>query len=441
MVKKILGFLFLFSMLFWSCATYQPPPPSFHVGSLPLVMVTGLSLDERILVEDAWKSIRQGNANKARKNLEKLGAENPFYLVGMGYVAYILQDLPSAENTFKAALAKHPDMVLTHMGLAQLYMDTNRKEQAFVEFREILKREPDQGWAKQNYESIRKAQTDEALFDGKTFLAEGDIEQSKASYLKALFYSPLSMEAHLALANIYKEENQLQNALIHLKTAVSNDPQNKKILNEYGDILFLAGDYKKSLEVYERLQNRDPRDANIKERIETIKNRLGIFELPSQYESIPATEAVSKEEVAALIGVKFKNVLEEHTRKPPIIIDIATSWAANFILKLTSIGILDVYPNHTFQPKKIVTKAEMAEILLRLIDSLKKRGFKFIQQIPLEKIQVPDVSSDNYYYQPILHLLSYDIMSLSQDKTFGPELPVSGSESIKFLNLILALIK
>ncbi len=104
-------------------------------------------------------------------------------------------------------------------------------------------------------------------------------------------------------------------------------------------------------------------------------------------------------------------------------------------------GILDIYPNHTFQPRKIVTRAEMAEILLRLINYLEKKGDKFIQQIPPERIQLPDVASHNYYYKAIIQILSYNIMDLSLNREFNPDLPVSGRESIKLFDIILALIK
>lgn len=58
-----------------------------------------------------------------------------------------------------------------------------------------------------------------------------------------------------------------------------------------------------------------------------------------------------------------------------------------------------------------------------------------------EKIQISDVSPENYYYQPILRIISHDIMNLSADRTFNPDLPVSGQESVRLLNIILALVK
>jgi len=440
LVKKIVIIFFLF-YLFWSCVTYQPPPPSIYVGNLPQTVVTELSLDERILIEEAWSNIKQGKGEKAAKIISKLGKESPFYYVGLGYASLLLNNFSESEMYFKQALKKSPQMSLVHLGLAQLYQKTGREDEAFVELREVLKREPDNLWAEESYSSLKTKKTEEAMNEAKSFLAHNQTEKSKQAFLKALYYSPQSTEAHLALAEIYKNEGHLQNALVHLRAAYQNNSQNKKILEVYADTLFKAEDYPRSLDIYERLQEIEPRNKKIKNRIKILKNRLGIFELPSQYKAIASSEAVSKEEVAALLVVKFKDFLDEPSSKPPIIIDISTSWASKYILKTTSLGILDVYSNHTFQPKKIVTRAEMAEILWRLINYLERKGFKLIRQIPLEKIKISDVSPQNFYYSPILQIISYDIMTLSSDKTFNPDLPLSGQEVERLLNIILTLIK
>jgi tetratricopeptide (TPR) repeat protein len=441
-VKRTLAALIiLISLLFWSCATYQPPPPNLYTGELPQSIVTELSLDERILVEDAWKSIRGGNTKNAQKNIEKLGSENSFYYVGMGYVAYLLGDSQTAEQYFKASLSYYPDVELAHFGLAQVFQDFNKVDSAFSEYREILKNDPDNPWAKPRYEEIKERKTEEALTKAKAFLSAGDAENSKESFLRALYYSPGSTVAHLALGNIYRDEGNFQNALLHLKAASTKEAENMDIRKVYADTLFQAGELKNSLGVYEDLLEKDPGDQEIRDRLETIKNRLGIFELPSQYNAIQSTESVTKEDVAALLSVKYKDIIDEQSGKPPIIIDVSTSWASRFILHTASLGILDVYPNHTFQPKKVITRAEMSEILFRLIEHLKRKDYSFIQQIPPNRIQISDVSPSNYYYRPIILLVSYDIMTLSQDRAFHPDQAVSGREVTKLLDLILALIK
>ncbi len=100
-----------------------------------------------------------------------------------------------------------------------------------------------------------------------------------------------------------------------------------------------------------------------------------------------------------------------------------------------------MYPNHTFQPQKIITRAEMAEVLHRLIRQLERQGYRFIQQIPPERIQITDVSPDNFYYRPIVLMISYDLMSLAAGRNFNPDQIVSGAEAGQYLDLILALIQ
>lgn len=440
MVRKAILILLFFSLA-WSCATYQPPPPSLFIGNLPQAVVAELSLDERILTEEAWENLRQGRGDKAQKLISKLGTESPFYYAGMGYASLLLTRISDSENYFKHALQNYPDMTLAHIGLAQVYQKTGNDDLAFVEFREILKREENNTWAQQSYQVLKERKTQESLDEAKTYLAHQDMEKSKEAFLKALYYSPQSTAAHLSLAEIFKKEDNLKNALVHLKAASTIEPDNKSILNVYAETLYQAEDYPRSLEVYERLLDLEPENDNIQTRVKTLKNRLGIFELPSQFDAIPASEAITKEEVAALIEVKFKDTLDEPKTQPPIIIDISTSWASKYILRAASLGLLDVYANHTFQPKKIVTRAEMADVLNKLINYLKRKNYVFISQIPPEKIQISDVSPDNYYYQPILHIISYAIMNLSTNRTFNPDLPVSGQEAIRLLDIILTLIK
>jgi Tfp pilus assembly protein PilF len=441
LVRKAYAFCFLIILLLGACATYQPPSISLYVDTLPQSIVTELSLDERIVIEEAWRSLKQGNGIKARKTLMRLDEQSPFYYVGMGYAYFMMNDIALAEDFFKAALRYSPEMNIIHLGLGQIYHKTGRDDLAFAEFREIIKEEPDHIWVKAQYESIKSQKTQESLDTGKAYSDAGDTGRGKEAFLRALYYSPENTEAHLALADIFQKEGNLESAIVHLGAASTNEPENTDVLKNYAEVLFTANENKLSFEIYERLAAAEPENQEFSQKIDILKNRLGIFELPSQYNAISATEAVSKEEMAALLAVKFKDILEKSTRKPPIIIDIATSWADDFILQMTSLGLLDIYPNHTFRPKKILTRAEMAEILLRLVNHLQDRGYRFIQQIPPENIQITDVSADNYYYQPIIQIVSYDIMGLSPDKTFEPDLPVSGQDSIRLLDIILGQIE
>ena len=442
MKRKFPGlFLGVAFLTLWSCLTVPPPPPSFHIESLPPSLVAGLSLEERIAFDDAWTSLKQGRGDKAQKMFARLSPQNPASAVGLGYAYFLNNDLSAAEESFKRAIESYPEIPTARIGLAQLYLKTGQNEKALTELREVIKRDPEHPWAKKEYEDLRARITEELSAQAESDLKQGLTEKGKEAYLKVLFYDPESLAANLALAAIYKKENKLSNALVHLKAASTNAPKNKQVLKDYAATLLQAGQAGRSLEAYERLLELDPNNTEVLGRVEDLKNKLGIYELPSQYEAIPAAEAISREHAAALIVVKFKDVMAGATAAPPIIVDIATSWASKFILKATALGILDVYDNHTFLPKKMVTRAEMAEILMRLVNYLKQKGYRFIQQFEPKKIQIADVSPDNYYFQPITQVIAYEIMNLPPQKTFRPEEGLSGQEAVGILDILLALIK
>ena len=441
MVKKVI-LLVPLCLILSACATVEPPlQPFLYIENLPPALVSSLSLEERIAVEEAWREIRIGRAAKAEKILLRLGPESPAYFVGIGYIRFLIDDLASAEENFKLALENAPDLASARIGLAQIYQKSEREEQAFSEYQEALKADPGNDWARQEFKLLRDKKLGEYRDTAQAYAAEGDQEHAREAYLKALFFAPDSIEAHLALAEIYRSEDRADDALVHLKAAADLEPDNAQVLKAYADALFGAEQYQRSLDLYENLREMDAGDKDVQARIENLKNKLGIFELPGQYGTIAGAPVVSREDLAALLGVKFKDVLETPVAKPPIIVDIATSWASKFIIRAASLGILDVYANHAFEPKKVVTRAEMAEILLRLIDYLKGRGIKVIQSFPPEKIQVSDVPPEHVYFQPIVQILAYQIMDLSALKAFRPDQSLSGSEAIKAMDILLALIR
>ncbi len=430
-----------FSLLLASCVTVRPLPPTFYVENLPSDKISQLSLEDRILVEETWTRIRQGDAVRAEKLIAKMGSQNPFYLVGLGYVSFLNDQLPAAETYFKQELKNDPESTLAHAGLAQIYLKTGQEDQAFNEYLEVLKKEPENPWALKEFEDLKSKLTEAHLEEARSYLAAGDTAQAKAAFLKLLNYSPKDLEAHLGLARLYLQDKEMTNALFHYHTAYTLDPKNKDTVKEYADCLFAAGQNGRSLDMYQEYLELDPKNKEVKDRVENLKNRLGIFELPSQYQSIPSSMAVTREEVAALIAVKFKPYLENGQAKPPVIIDVATSWASRQIMKVASLGIMQGYANHTFQPRQAVSRAEMAEILTRLISLLKTKGFRFVRQFPEEMIQISDVSPDNYYFQPIAEVVALQLMELGPDKSFKPEQTLSGQEAINIFDLILSLIK
>jgi len=426
----------------WSCATVTPTPsPSFYVPDIPASMSTRMTLDQRIAADEVWSELKAGRTAQAQRLILRMGAQSPAYTTGLGYIGLFTSDLTAAETNFKEAIRTSPEMTPALAGLAQVYESKGEKDLLFAEYREILAKDPDNRWARPRYEALRDKLVEESTAEAKAAVAAGNLEEARKAYLKVLTFVPESESANLALARIFIKEKNTAGALPYYKIAIDGQPKNKALLREYADSLFEAGELGRSLDLYEKLAELEPGDAAVTQRIEDLKNKLGVFELPSQYKSIADLDAVTREDLAALIAVRFKDSMNVPERQAQILVDISTSWAQKFIIKVASLGVMSGYDNHTFQPRKIINRAELAETLVQLIDFLKGRGAKFVPVIDVRRIQIADVAPENFYYQPIVRVVSYQIMDLSPQRTFDPEQTVPGREAVRVLNVISGLAK
>jgi Tfp pilus assembly protein PilF len=426
----------------WSCATVPPAaPPAFYVEDMPNDQASKLRLDDRIAAEDAWDALRTGRPEIARKYLMKLGTANPIREAGLAYADLLSGNLPEAEARFQSSIAGTPGMIPSRVGLAQIYESRRDRDKTFNEYREILKLVPDHRWAKPRFEALRDDLVRESTAAARAALASGNRETAKREFQKVLFYAPEMASVHLELARLYRQDKDNEQALLHYREAMAAGTEDKSVLREYADFLAETGELGLSLEILEKLAEAQPKDTATAKRVEELRSKLGVYEIPSQYDAIPALDIITREDLAALIGVKFESYLDAPPTRTEILVDISLSWAQRYIVKVASLEIMGAYDNHTFQPRRIINRAELAEAAVRLIGVLQKRGARFVPLVETRRIQIADVSPDNLYCDAVTKALGYEIMTLTPERRFEPDRTVSGEEAIRVMDIILGLVK
>ncbi len=425
----------------WSCASLPPAPPAFFVEDLPAETTTRLRLDDRIAASDAWDALQAGRPELARKYLMKLGTASPIREAGLAYVDLLSADLAAAEERFKSSIATTPGMIPSHVGLAQIYESRRERDKAFGEYRTILDLDPANRWAAPRFEALRGELVKDSVAAARAALAAGSRETAKREFLKVLSYAPDSADAHLELARIYRQEKNTAEALVHFKAALEAGPADKAVLREYAEFLAESGQLGQSLDVLEKLAAAAPKDPTVVKRVEELKAKLGVYEIPSQYDAIQGLEAITREDLAALIAVKFEKDLAAPGGRTEILVDIGTSWAQRYIVTVASLEIIRASVNHTFQPRRIINRAELADALVRLIAVLQDRGARFVPLVEARRIQIADVTPDNPYYPSITRALGFQVMTLTPDRKFEPERTVSGEEAVRILDIIQRLAK
>ncbi len=278
--KFSLPLLFI-SLILGTCAPPPQPlltPPPFPLESLPPALTVTMSLQERVLAEEAWRYVQRGDLRSAEKVLERLPASFLSSNLISGFINLMNHNNQEAINKFKLILESLPSLSLARAGLAQAYLNLNDKPAAFASLREVLKEEPGNDWAKENFKAIKEELTSNLRHAAQEAYKAGNLDAAREALLEALHYSPEATDIHLSLGKIYREQNELESALTHLKAAADLAPRNREILLSYAETLLEAKQYSRSLDTFEHLLELNPGDKEIQAKLAELKNMLGIVE-------------------------------------------------------------------------------------------------------------------------------------------------------------------
>lgn len=120
------------------------------------------------------------------------------------------------------------------------------------------------------------------------------------------------------------------------------------------------------------------------------------------------------------------------TTQMAAVTDIEDSWAKHDIEKIINLPIrgLQPFPDHTFKPKELTTRAEFAnmieDIIVIITDDEKLRT-----QFLGETSHFPDVRSDHFAYNSINVCVTRGILEAKgMDGAFGLDDNVNGAEAL-----------
>ncbi len=270
------------------------------------------------------------------------------------------------------------------------------------------------------------------------------------------------IDAYIALGRIVTEEgvqrnfkikDWLKEALSAYRKALRKDPDHTAVYFYQGVTYLSALDLEAALEsfTYVLEQNRGPLIEKAMaevEKIQMIQRAAPGSEISLKIALVPQ---ISRAELAVLLLEELKLTdlvrqrpgLDRQTgfRTPqqgtndnsaPVATDIAHSWAQPWIEEVLELGIsgLEVFPDHTFQPEKPLTRANYAlanQGVLMLLTGDSSLATRYIG----EPSRFPDVRSDFYAYNAIALSTARGIMAADKvSGRFRPNEPVSGAEAL-----------
>lgn len=200
--------------------------------------------------ELASVAIRLGLSERAATAIEraiKLDPKNVKSYILAGQIYWASGDMNLAESRFKTAVELAPDEAEPLMNLA-MSVTSKDPHRAIQLYKQYLERHPGEVEIHE-----RVAQIHQGL---------GELDNAKAEWSKVLEWSPQSLRANLALAQIAEVNSDTGTAISHYEAVLVHDPSNLPLLLRVGELRYRSNDMNQAYEVFSKAKSIAPSSAS-----------------------------------------------------------------------------------------------------------------------------------------------------------------------------------
>jgi tetratricopeptide (TPR) repeat protein len=416
------------------CATAPPAPrlPETEDYVFPSSARGELKPDEARKVETAWKKVLAGDAAGGR-DFEKILRDHPRLAparTGLAYARLRGGRAPEASRLFGLVLEQRPEYVPALVGAGSAALKQGDADSALGFYRRAQAAAPNDSVVRRRLPQLKLQVTEKRMAQARQDLERGDAAHAAGEYRAALEAAPEVGGVRLELANLLLSQGDATGAA----GVLEQDPvADRPVQLRLGEILIGMQDYEKANDVYRKLLAKDPRDEEALRRSREVRDAQELLLMPEEYRRIATSSRLSRADLAALVDVKVTALRRVAEREPKVAIDISGSWARDHIADVLALDIMDVYPNHTFQPGAMVRRSDVARALGRVLDLL-----RFPRAAA---VQVPsDMSPNNLVYERVERVLAAGLMDVTPSGAFEPWRPVTGPEAIDAIEALVRLV-
>jgi tetratricopeptide (TPR) repeat protein len=242
----------------------------------------------------------------------------------------------------------------------------------------------------------------------------------------------LSTESLLQTAALAEQEKRYADAEQLYRRALGVVGRNGEIERKIAEALVNLGRTEEARGLMDRLRTEGATDPGYESKISELED-LGRWgpEL-AFYRDIRSANSLTREQLAAII-VRYFPQVAEFPQSPQIVTDVQDSWARPEIQLTVGTGLIDPFPNHTFQPSTSIDRGLFALSMSRLIRML---GVSPVNPPP---VPAADVDSSNAIYRDIQLVLGAGLMGLEDSGSFNVSGEVSGEEAVRAVERLLRL--
>lgn len=380
-----------------------------------------------------WLWLQAGDLRAAERNFTatlKLVPEFYPAEAGLGYVELARKDHRTAATHFDRAVVMNPRYVPALVGRGEAMLALGNRDQALKSFEAAVASDADLSALRSRIEVLRFRGLQDDVAEARKAAESGRLDDARTAYRLALAASPQSPFLLRELALVERRAGNHAEALRLALEAIELEPNDARGLILLGELRQAEGDLAKAIEAYESAVAVEPNET-IEARIDDLRDKLLLAALPPEFHAIPNSTSLTRGDLAALIGVWLDEVVKRSPRHSAVVItDIRGHWASPWIQAVSRAGVMEVYPNHTFQPTAVVRRSDLAHAASRVLALIAREKPSLAASWRSSRRRFLDVSQGHPAYAAASMVVEAGIMRPADDGSFLLSRQVSGPEAV-----------
>jgi tetratricopeptide (TPR) repeat protein len=424
------------------CAVKAAPPlpptlkyPEFvYPAPLPAADREAMGIDR------GWRFLQNDDLSNAEREFAaavKTAPASAAAKTGEGYVFLARHDYMRALDHFENALRGVAAYAPALVGKGLTLLSLNRDTDARAAFEAAVKADPSLTNLSARIDVLKFREIQNLIAAARNAMNAGRLDEARMAYQRAIAATPDSAVLYRELGVVERRSGNAAGALEQFNHAFMLDPADAISLAQVGELLEERGDFAGAQTAFRNAHDVDP-FSGYDRKADAAAARAREAGLPAEYRSLPSAPQISRGDLAALIGIRFEDILRQAPRTAGVITDTAGHWAALWIAEVAAAAVMPAFDNHTFQPRAQVRRVDLAEAanaLLRIV----ARTRPAVQARIAARPTIPDVSPSHLNYPAIAAAVSAGVLPLDGGR-FDTERPVSGADAIAALDRLRALV-
>jgi tetratricopeptide (TPR) repeat protein len=380
-----------------------------------------------------WLWLQAGDLRAAERNFQTaLGLSKDFYPAeaGLGYVNLARKDLDDAATHFDRAIVVNPRYVPALVGRGEALLGLGERDLALKSFEAAVVADPALAALRTRIEVLRVRGLQDDVAGARKAMEAGRLDEARRLYDRAIGASPDSPFLYREVADVARRQGDMDTALRQAEKALELEPADVRAHTLIGEIHESRNDTVKAVAAYEAALALEPNEA-VERKVETLRETLALAALPAEFQAIESAAMLSREQLAALVGVRLDELFKRAPRRNAVVItDTRGSWAIPWIMSVTRAGVMEVYPNHTFQPAATVRRGDLADAASRVLSLIAAEKPALASAWRSARRQFADVPPAHLSYPAASVTVEAGVMQPLSDGTFQLSRLVTGAEAV-----------